>query len=40
MKKESFFESDFWAETGKPFCIWTAMACGIAAAVVIAYFLV
>ena len=40
MKKESFFESEFWAETGKPFCIWTAMVGGVVAAVAIAYWLV
>lgn len=37
MKKESFFESDLWIDTLRPFLIWLGMVGGVAAAVAIAY---
>lgn len=37
--KKDFWQSEFWQDTGKPFCIWLGMVGGIAALVAGAYYL-
>lgn len=37
MNKKEFFESDFWIDFGRPFCIWACMVGGVAAVVGISY---
>jgi hypothetical protein len=39
MNKKEFFESDFWIDFGRPFCIWACMVGGIAAIVGLSYLL-
>lgn len=39
MNKKEFFESDFWIDFGRPFCIWVSIVGGIAAFVGLSYLL-